>query len=154
MTHTAVFVGKVYAIRFRCYSHRTNYHHYITGEREITYSSPPSISTSRQHVGEEKFFTCQFDNPPIEKGEKVYIDSLDLTVTVTERMRSTNGGYVYHVNHVVSTIEDKYSHSTKTQAEEQLKVETAIYEKYKEEKAERARKRKEAPKKKWYHFFR
>lgn len=141
--HRALFFGKITRNFYRVDSGRDfRYHSY--GYQEHYYKKPEIVTVS-ELVNWKQFYSCDFEKPPLEIGEKVYINELDLTVLVVDRVRSTNGEYVYYVEHIIEQITDGGTMESKKVAEEELKREMDRYFSItkKEEKTE-------SPKKKWW----
>lgn len=89
----------------------------------------------------KKFYECDLELPPIKHGEELYINELDITITIHKRVRSVNGEDIYYTDYVINTIE--------TSEEEKEKANKKL-EKYTKEYEEKIRK---INNKKWYQFW-
>lgn len=151
--HNALFFGKIVNVKYKLKDNRDIYGRGSYGQRYYSrYNGKPEISQCNEFVKYEQFYNCDFEKPPLEKGEKVYINELDLTLAVLDRVRSTNGEYCYYVEHVIEVIDDDKSAKSFAQANIELKKEIERYnevEGYKKRVEELEQKQK----KKWYHFF-
>jgi hypothetical protein len=100
------------------------------------------IAESEQFVKHVEIWSGELSKPILKQGERLHIEDKDLTVTIKEIARSTDGRYVYLTDHRVDVIEDEESLSSKVEATKRLK-------KYEEERqAVVARSSK-----KWYQFW-
>ena len=107
------------------------------------YHDKPYIQGYKEFIKHDIFYKCETERPPFETGEKVYINDLDLTVTIEEVIRSTNGEYVYNTDHYIDIIEDDKSGRIETERileEELVKYNECLSEKLKQNK-------------KWYQFW-
>ena len=107
------------------------------------YFDKPYIQGYKEFIKHDIFYKCEIERPPFEAGEKVYINDLDLTVTIEEVIRSTNGEYVYNTDHYIDIIEDDKSGRIETERileEELVKYNECLSEKLKQNK-------------KWYQFW-
>lgn len=152
--HNALFFGKVVNVKYTVQENRDTYYEGNYGNYGRHYSSyhrRPVIAKWNDFVKYKQFYNCDFEKPPLNTGEKVYINELDLTLMVLDRVRSTNGQYCYYVEHVVETIENEESEKSLAEAKVYLEKEL---ERYNEIKGydERIKELTEK-KKKWYHFF-
>lgn len=146
--HSALFFGKVVGIRYTVQDNRDVYNEYMY--HRSGYRRKPVLQKYNEFISYKQFYSCDFEKPPLEKDEKVYINELDLTVVVLDRVRSTNGEYCYYVDHVVESIENKESEKSLAEANIYLEKELERYntvEGYEKVIAELKNK------KKWYHFF-
>lgn len=127
------------------------------------FNAEPELYETREFIEYDEYYKCDIDNPPLEIGEKIYIDTLEEVLTVKDKARNTNGGYVYWTDCVIETIEDEITQKTKTEAENEQKE----YIKQKEEDLKREIKELEQKvedyeeklkviekTKKWYQFWR
>ena len=107
------------------------------------YFDKPYIQGYKEFIKHDIFYKCETERPPFETGKKVYINDLDLTVTIEEVIRSTNGEYVYNTDHYIDIIEDDKSGRIETERileEELVKYNECLSEKLKQNK-------------KWYQFW-
>jgi len=107
------------------------------------YFDKPYIQGYKEFIKHDIFYKCETERPPFETGKKVYINDLDLTVTIEEAIRSTNGEYVYNTDHYIDIIEDDKSGRIETERileEELVKYNECLSEKLKQNK-------------KWYQFW-
>ena len=109
------------------------------------YIDKPYIQEYKEFIKHDIFYKCEIERPPFESGESVYINNLDLTVTVEERIRSTNGEYVYNTDYYFDIIEDEKTKESKIEAEKILEEELIKYNEYLSEKLKQN--------KKWYQFW-
>ena len=91
------------------------------------YHDKPYIQGYKEFIKHDIFYKCETERPPFETGEKVYINDLDLTVTIEEVIRSTNGEYVYNTNYYFDIIEDEKTKSGRIETERILKEELVKY---------------------------
>ena len=108
------------------------------------YHNKPYIQEYKKFIKHDIFYKCETEKPPFEVGEKVYINDLDFTITVEERIRSTNGEYVYNTNYYY-IIEDEKTKESKIEAEKILEEELV---KYNECLSQQLKQNK-----KWYQFW-
>jgi hypothetical protein len=99
-----------------------------------------------EHVEWKDICKVIIEKPPIEIDEKVYINELDMTVTVNDRVRSTNGEIIYYIKDY-ECIEDDISkesldsaRNARTNYMEELKIENSHLESLKN-------------KEKWWQFW-
>jgi len=109
------------------------------------YHDKPYIQGYKEFIKHDIFYKCETERPPFEVGEKVYINDLDLTVTIEEAIRSTNGEYVYNTNYYFDIIEDEITKSDRIETERILEEELF---KYNEHLSGELKKNK-----KWYMFW-
>ena len=109
------------------------------------YHDKPYIQGYKEFIKYDIFYKCETESPPFETGEKVYINDLDLTVTIEEAIRSTNGEYVYNTDYYFDFIEDEITERTRIEAEKILEEELV---KYNEHLSGELKKNK-----KWYQFW-
>lgn len=114
--------------------------------RKIYYYSPYVFSfiDSRIEISEKgvAFYECELEVPPLEKGERFYINELDATYTIGDKARSVDGELVYYVEEYIEIIEDEKTEDSLKEAEYK-KVEH-------KEKIEKDKIKKD---KKWYEFW-
>ena len=91
------------------------------------YHDKPYIQGYKEFIKHDIFYKCETERPPFETGEKVYINDLDLTVTIEEVIRSTNGEYVYNTNYYFDIIQDEKTKSGRIETERILKEELVKY---------------------------
>ena len=103
------------------------------------YHDKPYIQGYKEFIKHDIFYKCEIERPPFEAGESVYINELDLTVAIEERIRSTNEEYVYNTDYYFDIIEDE---KTRIEAEKILEEELI---KYNEQQLKQN--------KKWYQFW-
>ena len=109
------------------------------------YYGKPYIHEYKEFIKHDIFYKCEIERPPFEAGEKVYINDLDLTVTIEEVIRITNGEYVYNTDYYFDYIEDEITKKSKIEAENILEEELV---KYNECLLQQLKKNK-----KWYMFW-
>jgi len=109
------------------------------------YHDKPYIQGYKKFIKHDIFYKCETEKPPFEAGEKVYINNLDLTVTIEEVIRSTNGEYVYNTDHYINIIEDEITKSSRIEAERILEEELFKYNEHLSGESKRN--------KKWYMFW-
>jgi len=90
----------------------------------------PEIYKNIEFVKYKTLYECEIDKPPFEIGESVYINDLDLTVLIEDRVRSTNGEYIYNIDYHFDTIEDEETEKSKIDAEIKLKSALVKYNEY------------------------
>jgi len=118
---TSIFRGTVSRKVFRVINRYSHYNIYI---------DKPYIQEYKEFIKYDTFYKCEIERPPFEVGEKVYINDLDLTVTIEEVIRSTNGEYVYNTDYYFDIIEDEKTRKTRIEAENILEEELVKYDKY------------------------
>ncbi|MGG0667811.1 hypothetical protein ABE073_04695 [Lederbergia citrisecunda] len=64
----------------------------------------------------ENIWEGEIDAPLLEIGEKLYIEELDIEIVVSERIRHSNGAYIYRTLHEVKVVEDDESKDSKDKA--------------------------------------
>jgi len=106
------------------------------------YHDKPYIQGYKEFIKHDIFYKCEIERPPFEAGESVYINELDLTVAIEERIRSTNEEYVYNTDYYFDIIEDEKTEKTRIEAEKILEEELI---KYNEQQLKQN--------KKWYQFW-
>ena len=106
MTHTAVIKGRVYRKIYGFQIHHNNY----------------SIEEGFSYVEDEIIWKGQLDSPLLEPDEVLLIEELNLKVTISSRVRSTNGDVIYSTNHQVRVIEDEGTTLTLEQAKRRGKI--------------------------------
>jgi hypothetical protein len=110
------------------------------------YLGEPEMYDSYEKIKTEPFHEFILEKPPFEKGEKVYINELDITVSILDVVRSTDGKYIYYTNHEIKTIEDEETVKSKENAEKLFAQELDLYNKWQNPP-------KEELKKQWYQFW-
>jgi len=133
---TNIFRGTVARKVFRVVNRYSQYNIYF---------DKPYIQGYKEFIKHDIFYKCETEKPPFEVGEKVYINDLDLTVTIEEAIRSTNGEYVYNTDYYFDFIEDEITERTRIEAEKILEEELV---KYNEHLSGELKKNK-----KWYQFW-
>jgi len=118
---TSIFRGTVARKIFRVVNRYSQYNIYF---------DKPYIQGYKDFIKHDIFYKCEIERPPFEAGEKVYINDLDLTVTIEEVIRSTNGEYVYNTDYYFDVIEDEKTERTKKEAEKILEEELVRYNEY------------------------
>jgi hypothetical protein len=96
--HKAVVMGEVHLERY-----------YFGGNG--WYSSFRYIAARGEYKENKVIWSGELDNPPIEEGEKLYIAELKMTVKITSKEKSTEGGYIYVSDHI-EMIEDEETQRT------------------------------------------
>jgi len=133
---TSIFRGTVARKIFRVVNRYSQYN---------IYHDKPYIQGYKEFIKHDIFYKCEIERPPFEAGEKVYINDLDLTVTIKEAIRSTNGEYVYNTDYYYDIIEDEKTKESKIEAEKMLKEELIKYNECLSQQLKRN--------KKWYQFW-
>jgi len=103
----------------------------------------------------ENFYEFDVDKPPFQVKENVYIDALDIEVTVERVVRSVEGYYIYTCSYLIRTDENLEEKAT-----EELKLQemwSVYWEKKQKEDEWTAKWKKEEEEKnfskKWYQFW-
>lgn len=116
----------------------------------------PEIYTYEVFETYADFLEILIDNPPIEIGEKVYLNEIDSILEIKDRYRNSQGGYIYITNRTVEIIEDEETENSRLKAVK----EQEDYLKYKEAKLKKQQMDeasvtpiKTETKKKWYQFW-
>lgn len=131
--HKAIVMGRIEKKRFLF----CTYHSY-----------QPKIQTNNEFVGYKEIWSGDLENPPLETGDSLYIKELDIKVGITDKAKSTDGGYVYWTYHLIEEIEDEKTQETKLKAEQdELDYKKRIEEQEKIQLIE------EKPTKKWWNFW-
>jgi len=133
---TSIFRGTVARKVFRVVNRYSQYN---------IYHDKPYIQGYKEFIKHDIFYKCEIERPPFEAGEKVYINDLDLTVTIKEAIRSTNGEYVYNTDYYFDFIEDEITERTRIKAEKILEEELVKYNECLSQQLKRN--------KKWYQFW-
>jgi len=109
------------------------------------YFNKPYIQGYKEFIKHDIFYKCEIKRPPFNEGEKIYINDLDLTIAIHERIRSTNGEYVYNTDYYFDIIEDEITEKTRVEAEKILEEELVKYNEY--------LLKKQKQNKKWYKLW-
>lgn len=86
--HTAIIKGR---------KERTMYRF---GVRKYHIGFPPEVLKISEFTGHYLLWECELDAPVLEVGEILYIDDLNIEVTVQRRVRTTTGEYIYETDFV------------------------------------------------------
>lgn len=147
--HKAIFRGLKERKLYR-FGRREKYSIYYRLEED------PEIYTYEVFESYADFLEIVIDNPPIEIGEKVYLNEIDKVLKISDRYRNSHGGYIYITNHVVEILEDEETEESRLKAEKEQEQ----YLKHKEEKLKKQKMDevsvtpiKTETKKKWYQFW-
>jgi hypothetical protein len=135
--HKAVVMGRIEKKRYR----------FILSN----YNSRSEIKKSNEFVEYKEIWSGDLENPPLETGEGLYIKELNTEVGITNKAKSTEGGYVYWTTFVIEEIEDEKTQETKL-ASEQAKMAHIKYIEEKYCKTEEDLKMNEKSSKKWWQF--
>lgn len=116
----------------------------------------PEIYTYEVFESYADFLEILIDNPPIEIGEKVYLNEIDSILEIKDRYRNSQGGYIYITNRTVEIIDDEETEESRLKAVKEQEE----YLKYKEAKLKKQQMDEACvtpiniePKKKWYQFW-
>jgi hypothetical protein len=120
--HKAIFMGR---IERKIYGLNTN--KYTTRDE---YYGKPKIYETENFVNYDVIIECEFEKPPLEGGELIYLHEPKIHSVVNRRSRSTDGKYVYYLTHVIRVVEDEETLKSKQKAEELLKDEIVHYDLY------------------------
>lgn len=135
-THKAIFLGRKNRRIYRVDSKESFYHKGFDGK--------PSITESTEYIEDKPIFTCDFINPPLLRGDTVYLNEIDVSASVRTVYRTTTGEYVYCLNHEEDPIEDFKTRKSLEKASGELKDIMMDYDKYMKKKARLN----------WWKFFR
>jgi uncharacterized coiled-coil protein SlyX len=80
-----------------------------------------TIEEKSCYVANKELWRGEIDAPLLEVGEKLYIGKLDIEIIVNERLRHTNGSYIYRCNYIIEEIDDEESEASKKKATDHLK---------------------------------
>ena len=116
----SIFKGKINYKYYDMNSHHSNY--------DEGYYSKPEIYSYPVFDHFEIIHTCDIEKPPFEINEKVYIPELDITVKITDKVRSTDGSIIYNTSYVIDSIENDRTKESLEQANEKLIEEIKCYE--------------------------
>lgn len=122
-THKAIFMGRIDRKYYEFSKNKSSY-----SKNEYT-GKPRVYETSKFHEY-EIIAECDFEKPPLESGEHIYLHESKINSVVNYRSRSTDGKYVYYLTRVIRTIEDEETLKSKEKAEELLKDELVLYDLY------------------------
>jgi hypothetical protein len=112
-------------IMFKHYYCKTNSDYSYS--RGFYYTDKPTIADNAWFKKEENFYKCEIEKPPFEINEKVYIPELDLTVLITDRIRSIDGSVVFKTNYEIKIIEDECTIESLAEATKNIEQETGKY---------------------------
>src|SRR6185312_962324 len=94
-----------------------------TEERKIYYfgyarlwDNNKTITERTEKIGEKTLWEGEIDAPLIDEGETLRIEELNADVTITHRIRSTSGAYIYKTDYELDLIEDEKTAKTKNEA--------------------------------------
>lgn len=90
---------------------------YEFGER--FWGGHPFLYDYTKYIGYIDIWTGEIDNPPLEENERVYISELNTTITITERVRDIEGGYIYYTKDLTEIIEDDETKESLEKAKQQ-----------------------------------
>lgn len=111
-THKAIVMGSI--------TRKMHYFHRGWGD----------IYSERNLVEHKLLWSGDLENPPLEIGDYLYLNSENLKVKIIDKAKSTDGGYVYWSDYVIETIEDEITATSLVDAEvrkseyEQAKVQS------------------------------
>lgn len=103
-THRAIFKGLV--VR-RIYKFSPSFNTIIKDTNTIDYKVLEEVA---------------LDDPPLNIGDRIYINSIGEIVLVIDKIRSTDNTYTYVTNYVVNVIEDEISQTSKIKAEKEKEI--------------------------------
>ncbi|MGG3987289.1 hypothetical protein [Bacillus smithii] len=108
--HKAIFMGKkvrkIY--KFEHNNFLSKYSCWFDNENE------------NQFVDWVEIYKCELDSPPLKEGEEIYIKELDETLYILDRLRSSDGQYIYSTDYIVEIIEDEFTKKSKEEANKKL----------------------------------
>ena len=110
----------------------------------------PSLSSYEILVSDdEKYHECYLEIPPLKRGEELYINEIDITVTIVKRVRSTKNEDIYYTTYLVKTlpISDEDREKSDTELNE---IKKKHYEKVRQRDIELTKPKK----RKWWKFWR
>lgn len=131
-----------------------NYNYDYHGTYSDTKS--PKIWKREKIINYKTFYEKEETLPIYNINDKVYIDDLDLTIVITDKIMSINGDITYITDHVVEVIENEESINSKTIAENKLEEEMLKYNKWLKDKKEAKDLKESEPikqEKVWFDFF-
>lgn len=140
MKHEAIFYGIVKRKVYR-FDTKQYYYHSIYGRRE------PGFYSKNIKIEDKEFLRLEIDNPPIEINEKVFIEEINETIEIIDRVRNVKGGYIYYTQHVIEIIEDEETEKSRIEAEKEQK------EYNENQKGEIVQDFEQELNKKWYQFW-
>ena len=133
---TCIFRGAIHRKIYKVYSHSNFYD---------GYSNAPEIRCYSERVQYKTFYEKVILLPTYKRDEEVYINELDINVTIRRIIRSTNEETIYITDYVIETIEDEKSTTSKIQADNDLKTEIIKCETYNKKVLKNQ--------KKWFEFW-
>lgn len=94
------------------------------------YSTLPHVYEEKELIKHEDVWSGELENPPLEVGESLFIETKSIKTKVLDKAKSTEGGFVYWTDHVIALLEDEETENSKKKSEVQLEE----YEKHWEER--------------------
>lgn len=155
-TFKIIIMGKIMAVRYYVENNRTISHTYGVGYYSDVYNGMPEMRKSFECMKDERLYSCTMDKPQLQDGEALYINELDITVSITKVVRSTNGEYVVFTSHVIKEVEDEKTKESFNMATIRLEEELKRYHStlnLTKKVAELENELYRLNNKKWYHFF-
>jgi hypothetical protein len=123
--HNAVFLGrKVRKVYFANKGYTTMFGEPIS----------PWISEDYVLIEYVKITETKMDNPPLMKGDRIYVSEYGEVAEVIDVIRSTDNKYIYYLDHNVEIIEDEKTRESELEAKKYLSMYQEEYEKKKEMK--------------------
>ncbi|MEI2465136.1 hypothetical protein [Niallia taxi] len=109
--HTAIFRG----LRERkMYKFGKNYTggYFFIPNNELK----PEVYDTTVYLDNIDFYENVMQNPPLEIGEKVYLEEFDKTIKIVDRERMSSGGYRYITGYVAEVVEDDETEKSRIEA--------------------------------------
>lgn len=142
--HKALVMGRVEKKRY--YFVRDDGYRYFGYGRS-------KIKTSGEFLEHKEIWNGELENPPLENNDFLYITDINKKVKVTDKAKSTDGGYIYWTN-FVEYIEDEETELTKLNAENAKNEWEEYLEKRNQEDKEKSIKEfKQEITKRWWQFW-
>jgi hypothetical protein len=66
----------------------------------VTSFKKPVITDKQIHYF-EKFHECDIDGTPLQEGENIFLDDIEVETKITRAIRIVSGGYKYECNHIL-----------------------------------------------------
>lgn len=113
--HKARFVGQRQRLIYRnqCWSSHLRYDSQASYEVYSFWANKPFNPWEDDHL----IYEGELDEPILVAGQKIYLHTLNQSVTVSEVLRSTSGVYTYVTDHVIEQVEDEETFHSKEEAE-------------------------------------
>lgn len=143
MKHKAVFMGRVERKTYEVAKFES-FRQYVDSEPFIY-----EIETLAYHVTID---SVELENPPLKRGDEIFIVKLNDCYKVEKIVRSTDNSYIYYVDYIQDVIEDEETEKSRIEAEKSCAKEIELRKKEKEKIKERLQ-GLEDKNKKWYEFW-